>query len=75
MNKERINRLEVCTPIEGCWVWIKTYQDHVNIARYDKSNKLFYNLGNKFVDKHGECDVEYWSYADETIPKFPEGED
>jgi len=54
---------------EGSLFWIKTFQEHINVAWYDKLNKKFYNCGNYFVDKHGECDVEYWCEATSSVPK------
>ncbi len=58
-------------PEEERLLWIFTYQEHVNVAYYHKSDNLFYNKSAPFVDKFGKCDVCQWCYAN--VPDF-EGE-
>lgn len=56
-------------PEEGRLVWIITYQGHINVAYYSKLlGGGFHNCGDQFVDKHGDCDVKEWCYAD--VPDF-----
>ncbi len=62
-------------PVESKAIWIATFQEHINLAWYINGRFWPYggdiNDGRKpFGDKHGDCDVQYWKYAD--IPDIPD---
>lgn len=60
-------------PMEGEAVWIQTFQNHINLSWY--LNGRYWPYGGDitdgrkpFGDKHGDCDVMYWQFADLPVP-------
>ncbi len=71
--KVKWNKTEDNFPKENKPVWIITDQNHLNLAWYLEGKKAgFWPYGvtaydinlPHFVDKFGECSVEFWAYAE-----------